>query len=71
MNPHTIGQATVFASSIGYGALEDIVGRTATNCRTLNEPLSFFGIDLGADRAFMPACYTLRNRNISSYFGAV
>jgi len=68
LNPHTIGQVTVFASSIGHGALEDIVGRVATNCRTLNEPFSFFGIDFGMGRLFMPTCYTLRNRNISRYF---
>ncbi len=67
LNPHTIGQVTVFASSIGHGALEDVVGRTATNCRTLNEPLSFFGFDLGMGRIFLPTCYTIRNRNISSY----
>jgi len=66
MNPVTIGQVTVFSSSLGHGALEDIVGRIATNSRTLNEPLSFFAIDLGNGRIFKPTCYTLRNRNISS-----
>ena len=65
-NPHSIGQVTVFASSIGYGSLEDIVGRQTTNCRTLNEPMSFFGLDLGLDRGFLPTCYTWRNRSISS-----
>ena len=67
LNPHSIGQVTAFASSVGYGSLEDIAGRVATNCRTLNEPLSFFGVDLGPDRVFLPTCYTIRNRNISSY----
>lgn len=66
VNPFTIGQVTVFSSSLGHGALEDIVGRAATNCRTLNESFSFFAIDLGGGRQFRPACYTLRNRSISS-----
>jgi len=66
-NPHKIQQVTVFASSVGAGALEDIVGRTATNCRTINEYGAFFGIDLGEDRHFLPSRYSLRNRNSTSY----
>eukprot|EP00831_Metopus_contortus_P057240 TRINITY_DN4970_c0_g1_i5.p1 TRINITY_DN4970_c0_g1~~TRINITY_DN4970_c0_g1_i5.p1 ORF type:complete len:500 (-),score=106.36 TRINITY_DN4970_c0_g1_i5:189-1688(-) len=66
-NPHTLGQVIVYASSIGYGSLEHIVGRSTVNCRTLNEPMSFIGVDLGEGRLFAPTCYTIRNRNISSH----
>jgi hypothetical protein len=33
----------------------------------LNEPFSFFGIDLGQGRTFAPSCYSLRNRNSSTH----
>eukprot|EP00826_Nyctotherus_ovalis_P055411 TRINITY_DN7352_c0_g2_i1.p1 TRINITY_DN7352_c0_g2~~TRINITY_DN7352_c0_g2_i1.p1 ORF type:complete len:128 (+),score=16.10 TRINITY_DN7352_c0_g2_i1:75-458(+) len=66
VNPFTLGQVTVFSSSLGHGSLADITGRAAANCRTLNEPSSFFGLDLGAERVFRPSCYTIRNRCISS-----
>ena len=52
-----------FASSIGAGLAEDIVGRTITNCRTGNEPFSYFGVDLGEQRQLLPTCYSIRNRN--------
>jgi len=67
INPHISGQIEVFASSIGAGKLEDIVGREVTNCRTQNEQFSFFGIDLGPTRYFVPTCYSIRNRNSSTY----
>jgi len=47
--------------------MEDFVGRTATNLKTINEPGSHMGIDLGPDRFFMPTCYTIRNRNSLSH----
>ena len=47
--------------------MEDIVGRYTVNCRTLNEPYSFFGVDLGADRQLAPTCYSLKNRNSESH----
>ena len=63
-NPHSIGQVQAFASSIGPGCLvESFVGRSITNCRTEDEPYSFFGVDLGMDRKLTPTHYTLRNRN--------
>ncbi len=37
------------------------------NCRTLNEPFSFFGVDLGEGRHLIPTCYSLRNRNSSTH----
>lgn len=57
-----------FASSLGQGcAVESFVGRTMTNCRTEDEPYSFFGVDLGADRRLVPTHYTLRNRNSNTH----
>ena len=49
-NPHTVGQVQAFSSSIGVGRPEDVVGRTVVNCRTGNEPFSYFGVDLGEGR---------------------
>jgi|LakMenE18May11ns_1017448.scaffolds.fasta_scaffold9267814_1 hypothetical protein len=66
-NPHSIGKLRAFASSIGNGSVEDLVGRTAQNCRTNNEPFSYMGVDLLEYRSFTPTCYTLRNRNAPSY----
>jgi hypothetical protein len=66
-NPHKIQKVTVFASSIGAGSLEDFVGRTVTNCRTSNEINSYFGVDLDSDRALLPTCYTIRNRNSTTF----
>ena len=65
-NPYKIGQVKVFFSSLGKGNLEDFVGRECVNCRTLNEPNSYMGVDLGVDRSLIPLAYTIRNRN-SSY----
>lgn len=66
-NPHTIGQVQVFASSIGAGSPDCFTGRIVTNCRTLNEPFSYFGIDLGEGRQLLPTCYTIRNRNSTTH----
>ena len=49
-NPHLLGQIQAFSSSIGSGKPEDVVGRTMVNCRTGNEPFSYFGVDLGEGR---------------------
>jgi len=66
-NPHKIGQVKVFFSSLGKGSVEDFVGRDCVNCRTLNEPNSFMGVDLGVNRYLIPSCYTIRNRNSSHH----
>jgi len=66
-NPHGISQVVAFASSIGMGKPEDIVGRAVVNCRTHNEPFSYIGVDLGVGRALVPNVYTIRNRNCSSH----
>lgn len=66
-NPHLVGQVQAFASSIGFGSIHELVGRKCVNLRTLNEPYSFFGVDLGEGRKFLPSCYTLMNRNASTY----
>jgi|TARA_B110001450_G_C17361147_1_gene375583 hypothetical protein len=52
-----------FSSSIGSGRPEDLVGRQVVNCRTGNEPFSYFGVDLGEQRQLLPTCYSIRNRN--------
>jgi hypothetical protein len=66
-NPHATLQCQVYASSLGAGQLEDFVGRVATNCRTQNEPNSYFGVDIGQDRMLLPTCYTIRNRNSTTH----
>lgn len=66
-NPHTCQQIVAFASSVGAGKVEDLVGRHATNCRTQNEPMSYFGVDLGAERKLLPTVYTIRNRNSATF----
>jgi hypothetical protein len=66
-NPHQIGQLKIFSSSIGKGSLGDLVTRESINLRTLNEPMSYFGVDLGEDRYLVPTCYSIKNRNSSSH----
>ena len=66
-NPHQIGQVQAFASSIGAGTVDLFVGRIATNCRTQNEPFSYYGVDLGEGRQILPTCYTIRNRNSTTH----
>jgi hypothetical protein len=66
-NPHVIGQVQAFASSLGAGKSEDFVGRQVLNCRTQNEPFSYYGVDLGEGRLFLPTCYTIRNRNSTTH----
>lgn len=66
-NPHVIGQVQAFASSIGFGTVQDLVGRKCVNLRTLNEPFSFLGVDLGEGRKLLPTCYTIMNRNSSTH----
>lgn len=43
------------------------MGRTVQNCRTEDEPYSFFGVDLGMERRLLPTCYTLRNRKSATH----
>lgn len=62
-NPYTRSQIKVFFSSMGRGSYEDFVGRSLVNCRTLNEPNAFMGIDFGPDRYLVPTCYTIKNRD--------
>uniref|UniRef100_A0A0G4HZK2 BTB domain-containing protein n=1 Tax=Chromera velia CCMP2878 TaxID=1169474 RepID=A0A0G4HZK2_9ALVE len=45
-NPMSIGQVSAFSSGVGFGRLEDLVGRQVVNLRTRNEEGSFFGVDL-------------------------
>ena len=66
-NPHDQKLITVFASSLGCGNLRDIVNQKAVNCRTENEPFSFFGVDLGEGRRLQLTAYSIRNRDIARY----
>ena len=66
-NPHVNQQVKCFYSSLGKGHSYQLVGRDLVNLRTLNEPFSYFGVDLGEDRFIMPTGYTIRNRNSSSH----
>jgi hypothetical protein len=66
-NPHVLGNVVAFSSSIGFGKVEEFVGRVAGNLRTTNEPNSYIGVDLGLGRLLAPTAYTLRNRNSSSH----
>ena len=62
-NPHLLGVVQCMSSSLGQGRPEDLSGRLTVNCRTLNEPFSFFGVDLGQGRYLQPTCYSIKNRN--------
>lgn len=66
-NPHILGLVCVFASSVGFGKIEEFVGRASGNLRTSNDPSSFIGVDIGLGRQFTPTAYTLRNRNSNSH----
>jgi hypothetical protein len=33
----------------------------------LNEPFSFFGVDLGEGRLLVPTCYSVKNRNSTTH----
>lgn len=67
INPYNRNLVKVFFSSMGKGSYEDFVGRSLVNCRTLNEPNAFMGIDFGQGRFLVPSCYTIRNRDSSRH----
>jgi len=66
-NPHITKQAKAFYSSLGKGNISNFIGRELENLRTLNEPYSFFGVDIGEERYLIPSAYTIKNRNSSSH----
>ena len=66
-NPGVLGQVNAFASSVGCGNIVDFVGRSVTNLRTYSEPFSYFGVDIGPGRKFLPSAYTIINRNASTH----
>ena len=43
------------------------MGRDVKNCRTEDEPYSFFGVDLGMERRVVPTHYTIRNRKSNTH----
>ena len=62
-NPHTLKLIKAFGSSLLSGNFSDFVGRKYINLSTENEENSFFGIDLGPNRALIPTAYSLKNRD--------
>ena len=67
-NPHALGLVQAFASSMAQGSLVDsFVGRSATNCRTEDDPFSFMGVDIGRQRLLMPTFYSIRNWNQTTH----
>ncbi|OMJ66294.1 hypothetical protein SteCoe_36908 [Stentor coeruleus] len=60
-NPHDIGEVRAFASGIGYGKIEEFVGRSSNSLRTKNEEGAFLGVDLGPGRKFLISAYSIRN----------
>jgi hypothetical protein len=59
--PHQ--NAWTASSGVGFGKLEDVVGRKAVNLRSGNSPGSYFGVDLLGDRLLVVQGYCLRNRS--------
>ena len=66
-NPHSLGEVRAFCSGIGYGKIEDFVGRTPNSLRTTNEEGSYIGVDIGANRLIIPTAYTIKNSNNISH----
>jgi len=66
-NPMGRGEVVVSSSGVGFGRLEDFVGRQFVNLRTRNEPDSFLAIDLREDRCLIVTDYVLRGRNLPSH----
>ena len=66
-NPHILGEVRAFGSNVGYGKIEDFVGRNCNSLRTVNEEGSFLGVDLGPGRLLDPSAYTIRNSSNVSY----
>jgi len=62
-----LGQVLAITSGVGFGMLEDLVGRSIVNLRTRNSPHSYFGVDLLGDRLLILEGYCLRNRSSTSH----
>lgn len=66
-NPHDSGQVTVFASSIPFGALRNIVSREQTYTRSDDAKDSWFAVDLGS-RWLKVNKYTLQHGRDAARF---
>lgn len=66
-NPMSLGHVLALASGVGFGKLEDVVGRKAVNLRSANATGSFFGVDLRGERKLILQGYCLRNRDSTSH----
>lgn len=66
-NPAGLGFVQPLTSGVGFGAVEDIVGRAAVNLRSTNQPGSYFGVDLLVGRLLVLQGYCLRNRSMTSH----
>ena len=66
-NPSLLSLVRPFATSIGSGKIEDLTGRQVVNLRTMNEPFSSMGVDLGEERKLILTCYTIKNRDFSNH----
>ena len=62
-NPHLSGEVSVTSSSIGGGCLEQFVNADAGAdfCYTDDKADSWMCVDIGANRLFRPAAYSLRH----------
>lgn len=65
-NPVGLNLVLAISSGVGFGKLEDIVGRQVVNLRSTNVAGSYFGVDL-RDRLLVLKGYCLRNRNATSH----
>jgi len=66
-NPMSLGHVLALASGVGFGKLEDAVGRKVVNLRSNNAEGSYFGVDLLGERRLILQGYCLRNRDSTSH----
>ena len=67
-NPDSVQrQVRAFSSALSSGQPCDVLGREIGNTHTVNQPFSFFGLQLGLGRRLLPACYSIRNRKSENY----
>lgn len=60
-NPGMRGRVRVTCSSTEKGNIVDLVGRTSTECWSMDVPSSWVMINLGSSRSLVPNYYTLRH----------
>eukprot|EP01112_Ceratiomyxa_fruticulosa_P021039 TRINITY_DN7323_c0_g1_i1.p1 TRINITY_DN7323_c0_g1~~TRINITY_DN7323_c0_g1_i1.p1 ORF type:complete len:585 (-),score=125.19 TRINITY_DN7323_c0_g1_i1:96-1850(-) len=60
-NPFLKGRVRVMCSSQEKGNVADVVGRTPTECWTMDVPASWISVSIGSNRTLVPNYYTLRH----------